>query len=168
MQGIRAVSRSSPSTAPARVEQLPRHRLPRASTTQEEVSTPARSPRRPTRVGPATESALHDSLRSDKPSNPGPSRVSSQINGGLFRSPRTLAPGIISSPPALPSATLARCALSRTGNGNATGPARKGICEIQRGSGDPVRRSERETRCAASRHNQLVPCNSALIRSPMG
>ena len=52
VEGIRAAPRPGPSTAPARLEQLPRHRLSRASATQREVSKPARSPRRPTRVEP--------------------------------------------------------------------------------------------------------------------
>jgi hypothetical protein len=58
VEGIRAVSRPGPSTAPARVEQLPRHRLSRASAAQREVSKPARSPRRPTRVGPRPKTAF--------------------------------------------------------------------------------------------------------------
>ena len=54
------------------------------------------SPPYPSRA--ATESAFHNSSRSAKPSNLGPSSGSSQINGRRFRSPRTPAAGVISSP----------------------------------------------------------------------
>ncbi len=115
-----------------------------------------------------TENVSSDSSRSAKPWKSKPSSRSKLPGGGGFRRPRTPARGVISSPPALPSAMLVRSDFSRVGSGNATGPARKGSCEIQRGSADPVRRSKRETRCAASRHNQLVPRNWALIVSLMG
>ena len=52
VEGIRAVARPSPYATPIRLEQLSRLRLRRASTVQGEVSTPARPPRRPTRLGP--------------------------------------------------------------------------------------------------------------------
>ena len=45
-----------------------------------------------------TENAFHNNWRSAKPSNLGPSSESSRINGRRFRSPRTPAHGVISSP----------------------------------------------------------------------
>ena len=60
---------------------------------------------------PCRAATGNDSLnnwRSAKPSNPGPSSGRSQSNGERFRRLRTPALGVISSPPALPSAMSAR------------------------------------------------------------
>jgi len=58
-----------------------------------------------------TENVFSDSSSSAKPSEPDRSSRSTGRNGGGFRRPRTPAPGIISSPPELPSTMLARFAL---------------------------------------------------------
>ena len=55
-----------------------------------------------------TENVFSDSSSSAKPSKPEPSSRSTPRSGGGFRRLRTPAPGIILSPPALPSAMLAR------------------------------------------------------------
>jgi len=70
------------------------------------ATSDASSPPYPSRA--ATESAFHNSSRSAKPSNLGPSGASSPINGRRFGSPRTLARGDISSPAAPHTATPVR------------------------------------------------------------
>jgi len=55
-----------------------------------------------------TENAFHNNWHSAKPSNPGTSDESSQVNGRRFRSRRTLAVGVISLPAAPPTATPVR------------------------------------------------------------
>ena len=76
----------------------------------------------------ATEDGFSNNWRSAEPSNPGPSSGRSQPNEGRFRSPRTSARGVISSPVAPRSATPARFDFE---SGNAAVPSKNGSCEMQ-------------------------------------
>ncbi len=78
-----------------------------------------------------TESAFHNNWRSAKPSNPGPSSGSSQVNGRRFRSPRTLARGLTSLPVAPRAATPVRFDFYSDQGGNAAVPSKNGSCEMQ-------------------------------------
>ena len=80
--------------------------------------------------GPAIENGFHNNCRSAKPSNHAPSSGNSQVTGRRFRSPRTPARGVTSSPVAPHTAILVRFDFYGDETGSAAVRMKKGSCEM--------------------------------------
>jgi len=126
------------------------------------TSAPAANPGAVATCQLAIEASSYDNSRSERRWKPGSSSESSQSNGRRFKRPGIPAPGVTSSPDAPRNATPARFDFYIDESGNAGVRTKKGSCEMQ---GDRVEMQIGET---ATRHNELVPRNSALILGPMG